>query len=186
MQPRYLPFKIWHNGQEIEARFITVHMTNDPHALGTMGPGFPIFRQPVQVAPRITDKEANTTEQPMLCILHHNYSGRDWVDDEMVHLRDNSLKAEVHQFCNCKRSWVTRWKRCAYSRITSLTSTSSLPPAPKDSAGLKLWSESRVSRGKQSNSSPLGPLSMDVQPERGAMSWFMFHARMSGLPHTSW
>ena len=79
-------------------RFVTIHMTNDPYALGTMGPGFPIFRRPAQVAPRITDDKANEMEQTLLCILHHNYGGRDWVDNAMVHLRDDGLQAEVQRY----------------------------------------------------------------------------------------
>ena len=71
-------------------------MTSDPYALGTMGPRPPIFQQPAQVVPCITEQEANETEQPLLCILHYNYNGRDWVDDVMVHLCDDGVCAEVH------------------------------------------------------------------------------------------
>ena len=37
-------------------------------------------------------------EQPLLRTLHHNYRGRDWVDDALVHLCNNGLHAEVHHF----------------------------------------------------------------------------------------
>ena len=34
----------------------------------------------------------------MLCILHYNYNGGDWVDDAMVCLHNDGLHAEVHHF----------------------------------------------------------------------------------------
>jgi hypothetical protein len=29
--PCYIPFKILYNGREVEARYVTIHMTNDPY-----------------------------------------------------------------------------------------------------------------------------------------------------------
>ena len=37
-------------------------------------------------------------EHQNICILRHNYGGRDWVDDALIRLRDDGLKAEVHRF----------------------------------------------------------------------------------------
>jgi hypothetical protein len=42
--PRYIPFKILYNGREVEARYVTIHMTNDPYALGMTAPGAPVYR----------------------------------------------------------------------------------------------------------------------------------------------
>ena len=98
MPPRYIPFKIWHNSREIEARYITIHMTNDPYTLSTMGTSTPIFHWLAQVVLCITKEEANSMEQPLLHILHHNYNGRDWVDNAMVCLHNNGLCADVHCF----------------------------------------------------------------------------------------
>ena len=58
--------------------------------------------------PCLTNKEANETEQLLLCILHHNYNGRDWVDDAMVHLCDDGLCTEVHQFRKLQEEPVHR------------------------------------------------------------------------------
>ena len=82
--PRYIPFNIWHNGQEVPAKYVTIQMTNDPYALGTMGARCPVFHQPAHVAPRITKEEVNACENTMLCTLGHDYRGHDWVDDALV------------------------------------------------------------------------------------------------------
>jgi hypothetical protein len=37
--PCYIPFKIMYNGREVEAKYVTIHMTNDPYA-----PGAPVYR----------------------------------------------------------------------------------------------------------------------------------------------
>jgi hypothetical protein len=42
--PRYIPFKILYNRREVEAKYVTIHMTNDPYALGMTAPGAPIYR----------------------------------------------------------------------------------------------------------------------------------------------
>ena len=96
--PCYIPFNIWHNGQEVPAKYVTIQMTNNPYALGTMGAGCPIFRQPAHVAPRITKEEVNTRENTTLRTLGHDYRGRDWVDDTLIRLWDDGLKAEVHRY----------------------------------------------------------------------------------------
>ena len=73
-------------------------MTNDPYALRTMGVGCPIFRRPAHVAPRITQEEAHEWGFQNICILRSDYAGRDWVDDALICLRDDGLRAEVHRF----------------------------------------------------------------------------------------
>ena len=97
--PRYIPFNIWHNGQEVPAKYVTIQMTNNPYVLGTMGAGCPVFQQPAHVTPRITKEEVNARENTTLRTLGHDYQGRDWVNDALIQLRDDGLKVEVHRYC---------------------------------------------------------------------------------------
>jgi hypothetical protein len=96
--PRYIPFKIWYNGREVEARYVTIHMTNDPYALGITAPGAPVYRRPAHAAPRITPEEATPATAQGMRILHYDYRGKDWVDDALTRLRDDGLRAEVHRY----------------------------------------------------------------------------------------
>ena len=96
--PCYIPFNIWHNGQEVPAKYVTIQMTNDLYALGTMGAGCPVFRRPAHIALHITKEEVNARENTTLRTLGHDYQGRDWVDDALIRLRDDGLKAEVHHY----------------------------------------------------------------------------------------
>ena len=43
-------------------------------------------------------KKVDAWEHKSIRILHHDYTGHDWVDDALIHLRDDSLRAEVHHF----------------------------------------------------------------------------------------
>ena len=95
---RYIPFNIWHNSQEVPAKYVTIQMTNDQYMLGTMGAGCPVFRRPAHVAPRITKEEVNAHENTTLRTLSHDYRGHDWVDDALIRLQDDGLKAEVHRY----------------------------------------------------------------------------------------
>jgi hypothetical protein len=96
--PRYIPFKILYNGREVKARYVTIHMTNDPYALGMTAPGAPVYRRPAYAAPRITPEEATPATAQGMRILHHDYRGKDWVDDALTRLRDDGLRAEVHRY----------------------------------------------------------------------------------------
>jgi hypothetical protein len=96
--PRYIPFKILYNGREVEARYVTIHMTNDPYALGMTAPGAPVYRRPAHAAPRLTPEEAAPATAQGMRILHHDYRGKDWVDDALTRLRDDGLRAEVHRY----------------------------------------------------------------------------------------
>jgi hypothetical protein len=73
-------------------------MTNDPYALGMMAPGAPVYRRPAYAAPRITPEEATPATAQGMRILHHDYRGKDWVDDALTRLRDDGLRAEVHWY----------------------------------------------------------------------------------------
>jgi hypothetical protein len=96
--PRYIPFKILHNGRKVEARYVTIHMTNDPYALGMAAPGAPVYRRPAYAAPRITPEEAAPATTQGMRILHNDYRGKDWVDDALTRLRDDGLRTEVHRY----------------------------------------------------------------------------------------
>jgi hypothetical protein len=87
-----------YNGREVEAKYVTIHMTNDPYALGMIAPGAPVYRRPAHAAPRITPEEATPATAQGMQILHHDYRGKDWVDDALTRLRDDGLRAEVHRY----------------------------------------------------------------------------------------
>ena len=36
--PRYIPFNVWHNRREVVAKYVTIHLTNDPYALCYISP----------------------------------------------------------------------------------------------------------------------------------------------------
>jgi hypothetical protein len=40
----YVPFKIIYNSCEVKAKYVTIHMTNNPYALGMTAPGAPVYR----------------------------------------------------------------------------------------------------------------------------------------------
>ena len=82
---------MWQNGREVPAKYITIHMTNDPYTLGTMGVGSPIFRGPAQAAPHSTQQEAHKWGFQNICLLCSDYAGREWVDDALIRLRDDGL-----------------------------------------------------------------------------------------------
>jgi hypothetical protein len=96
--PCYIPFKILYNGREVEAKYVTIHMTNDPYALGMTAPGTPVYRRPAHAPPRLMPEEATPVTAQGMWILHHDYRGRDWVDDALTRLRDDGLCTEVHQY----------------------------------------------------------------------------------------
>jgi hypothetical protein len=87
-----------HNGREVEARYVTIHMTNDPYALGMAAPGAPVYRRPAYAAPRLTPEEAAPATMQGMRILHNDYRGKDWVVDALTRLQDDGLRAEVHRY----------------------------------------------------------------------------------------
>ena len=52
--PRFIPFLIEEGGLMKQARYVTIHMENDPYALGMSGPNAPIHHLPAVVAPHPT------------------------------------------------------------------------------------------------------------------------------------
>ena len=89
-------------------------MANNPYALGTMGVGCPIYRGPAHAAPRLTQQEAHDKGFQNIRVLCADYAGRDWVDDALICLRDDGLRAKVHRFrkihkeIGCKEEEVRR------------------------------------------------------------------------------
>ena len=73
-------------------------MANDPYVLGTMGAGMSIYRGPAHTAPRLTQQEAHDRGFQNIRLMRSDYAGKDWVDDALVRLRDDGLRAEVHRF----------------------------------------------------------------------------------------
>jgi hypothetical protein len=99
--PRHLPFRITEGGRDVEARYVTIYMEDDPIALGFARPGGPIYYRQAQAAPRITDQEANSGwgyTLNDLFALHPDYLGRAWVDNALVRTKDDGLRAEVHRY----------------------------------------------------------------------------------------
>jgi hypothetical protein len=87
-----------YNGHKVEAKYVTIHMTNDPYTLGMTAPGAPVYRRPAHAAPRLTLEEATPATAQGMQVLHYDYAGKDWVDDALTRLRDDGLHAEVHQY----------------------------------------------------------------------------------------
>ena len=85
-----------------------------------MGAGCPIFRRPAHVAPHLTEQEVQNMEHQNVRILRHDYGGWDWVDDVLICLRDDGLKAEVHRFRKLNEELVSR--SVSHIRTSGLTS----------------------------------------------------------------
>jgi hypothetical protein len=75
-----------YNGHEVEAKYVTIHMTNDPYALGMTALGAPVYRRPAHATLRITPEEAMPATAQGMRILHYDYVGKDWVDDALTRL----------------------------------------------------------------------------------------------------
>ena len=82
------------------ARYVTIHMENDPYALGMAGPNAPIYRLPAVVAPHPAGRTTPTYTPDELRVLHPFYSGRLDVNDAIRRTRDDGLGAEVHRYRN--------------------------------------------------------------------------------------
>ena len=112
---RFVPINVWHNGVEVPAKYITVHMANDLYVLGTMGAGQPIFRGPAHAAPRLTQQEAHNRGFQNIRLLCTDYIGKEWVDEALVRLHDDGLKAEVHRFRQIHEE--VKWKEEEVRRL---------------------------------------------------------------------
>ena len=98
--PRYVPFKMRHKGRVQEARYVTIRYESDPIAFGTMGAGHQILQRPAHTAARVRESEAPGYTHNNTHVLRDDYPGLMWVDDALVRINDDGLRAEVH----CHRS----------------------------------------------------------------------------------
>ena len=94
--PRYVPFKMRHKGRVQEARYVTIRYESDPIAFGTMGAGHQILQQPAYTAACVRESEAPGYTHNDTRILRDDYPGLMWVDDALVRLNNDGLRAEVH------------------------------------------------------------------------------------------
>ena len=83
-----------------QARYVTIHMENDPYALSMAGPNTPIYHLPAVVAPHPTGSTTPCYTQDDLRTLHPMYTQRLDINNAMRRTRDNGLMAEVHQYRN--------------------------------------------------------------------------------------
>ena len=83
-----------------QARYVTIHMENDPYALGMAGPNTPIFHLPAVVTPHPTGSTTPCYTQDDLRTLHPMYTQRLDINNAMRRTRDDGLMAEVHRYRN--------------------------------------------------------------------------------------
>ena len=100
--PRFIPFLIDEGGYKRQAQYVTIHMENDPYALGMTGPNAPIFFLPAIVAPHPTGSTTPCYAQDDLRILQPMYPHRLDINNAMRCTRDDRLMAEVHRYCNAR------------------------------------------------------------------------------------
>ena len=83
-----------------QAQYVTIHMENDPYALGMAGPNTPIHHLPAVVAPHPTGSTTSCYTQDDLRTLHPMYTQRLDINNAMRRTRDDGLMAEVHRYRN--------------------------------------------------------------------------------------
>ena len=83
-----------------QARYVTIHMENNPYALGMSGPNAPIHHLPAVVAPHPTGSTVPCYTWDDLRTLHPMYTQRLDINNAMRHTRDDGLMAEVHRYRN--------------------------------------------------------------------------------------
>ena len=83
-----------------QAQYVTIHMENDPYALGMAGPNSPIHHLPAVVAPHPTGSTNPGYTKEDLRTLHPMYMQRLNINNAMRRTRDDGLMAEVHWYRN--------------------------------------------------------------------------------------
>ena len=83
-----------------QARYITIHMENDPYALSMAGPNTPIHHLPAVVVPHPTGSTIPCYTRDDLRTLHPMYTQRLDINNAMRRTRDDGLMAEVHRYRN--------------------------------------------------------------------------------------
>ena len=72
--PRSIPFLIEEGGLQKQARYITIHMENNPYALGMAGPNSPIYHLPAVITPHPTGRTTPQYTPDNMCILQPQYT----------------------------------------------------------------------------------------------------------------
>ena len=109
-----------------QARYVTIHMENDPYALGMAGPNTPIHHLPAVVAPHLSGSTTPCYAPEDLRTLHPMYTQRLDINNAMRRTRDDGLMAEVHRYCNLideqaqKQAEVYRLNDCLSDVILKL------------------------------------------------------------------
>src|ERR1700761_5391399 len=96
--PNFIPIKVCHQGHLHVARFIKVKFNDDPIVYGTMGEGLPVYEQPAHAAPHITTREAPPYTHIDTLLLHSKYPGQRTVNNALINIGDDGLRAEVHRY----------------------------------------------------------------------------------------
>src|ERR1700761_7910950 len=96
--PNFIPFKLRHQGETVQARYVKVHFRADPVVWGTMGRGFRVFEQEAHVAPRALAAEVDPYTHNTIRLFHSCYPGRGWVDNALLDEGDEGLRAEVARY----------------------------------------------------------------------------------------
>src|SRR6201996_6693543 len=96
--PNFIPFKLRHQGETVQARYVTVHFRADPVVWGTMGWGFRVFEQEAHVAPQALAAEVDPYTHNSVRLFHSRYPGRSWVDNALLDEGDEGLRAEVLRY----------------------------------------------------------------------------------------
>ena len=72
--PWFIPFLIEEGGHQKQAQYITIHMENNPYALGMAGPNSPIYHLPAVIAPHPTGSTTPLYTQDDLHTLQPQYT----------------------------------------------------------------------------------------------------------------
>ena len=109
-----------------QARYVTIHMENDPYTLGMAGANAPIHQLPAVVAPHPTGSTIPHYTPDDLRTLHPMYTQRLNINNAMRCTRDDRLMAEVHRYRNLvdeqaqKQAEVDRLNDCLSDIILEL------------------------------------------------------------------
>ena len=105
-----------------QARYITIHMENNPYALGMAGPNAPIHQLPAIIAPHPTGSTVPHYTTDDLRTLHPMYTQRLDINNMMRRTRDNGLMAEVHRYRNLVDEWAQKQAEvdCLQDRLSDV------------------------------------------------------------------
>ena len=93
--PNFISSHVRHQGEVMQAQYVTVKFYHDPVVWGTMGRGFRVFEQPAHTAPHLTPREATPYIHKDLQLLTLRYPGHNWVNNALIDEGDEGLRAEA-------------------------------------------------------------------------------------------